>query len=124
MENKSLQVRKENVFSKVINFIKGLFKINEETPIAKPVIEKVKVEPATTNFMDSIKIEQDDPSIMKLQKQFENNEMDLCLMSNEEVHSLNSLYNKQIANLKDKLNIKKTELNLLKSRVQNLSTNN
>ena len=41
----------------------------------------------------------------------EKGEIDLCTMSNEEVHELNLLYKRQILDLNARLNNKKAELN-------------
>lgn len=124
MENKYLQVKKESIFTKFVNFIKGLFgyKIAEETPIQKTnVSEQAHVK---ANFLEELRIEkEEDPKLIELQNQFENKELDLCVMSNEQVESLNSLYKRQISDLKKKLDDKKTQLSIMKNRIKSYSSN-
>lgn len=122
MENKYLQIKKENIFSKFVNFIKGIFgmKVEQEIPSPKEIIEKKEIK---STFLDELKIErQEDPELIKLQNQFENKEIDLCVISDEEIKSLNSLYKRQISDLKEKLDDKKTQLAIIKSRIKNYST--
>ena len=73
MENKYLQVRKENVFTKFINFFKKLFykeQINTEENINSEIIDSKK------EFLDEIKLEHEDDSVLiNLQKKYENKEI-------------------------------------------------
>ena len=74
--------------------------------------------------MDELRLyKEEDPTLLKLQNQFEKNEIDLCVMSNEEIHDLNSLYKRQVSELKKKLTDKKTELNIMQRRIKSYSTN-
>ena len=127
MENKYLQVRKESIFTKFVNFIKGLFgyKVAEvkENPIqtTNNVPEKTEKK---ASFLEELRIEkEEDPELIKLQNQFENKELDLCVMSNEQVESLNSLYKRQVSDLKKKLDDKKTQLAIMKNRIKSYSAN-
>ena len=122
MENKYLQVRKENIFTRFINFFRKVFykeQINIEDTINN------RTDNTKNNFLYEIKIEhEEDPNLINLQEQFENKEIDLASMSDEEVHNLNQLYKRQIEELKKKLENKKTEINIVKNRMQSYSTNN
>lgn len=70
-------------------------------------------------FLNDIKIDKkEDEQLLKLQQKFENNESDLAIMSNEEIHNLNQLYARQINKLKKKIDNKKTELNITKHRIK------
>lgn len=123
MENKYLQVRKESIFTRFVNFIKGIFgkKVEQEIPAPVETIEKKDVK---SNFFDEIRInKEEDKELLDLQSKYENNEIDLCVMSNEEIHKLNSLYKRQVSDLKKKLDDKKTELAIMKNRIKSYSAN-
>lgn len=123
MENKYLQVRKESIFTRFVNFIKGIFgkKVEQEIPAPVETIEKKEVK---SNFFDEIRIyKEENKELLDLQSKYENNEIDLCVMSNEEIHELNSLYKRQVSDLKKKLDDKKTQLALMKNRIKSYSAN-
>lgn len=123
MENKYLQVRKESIFTRFVNFIKGIFgkKVEQEIPAPVETIEKKDVK---SNFFDEIRInKEEDKELLDLQSKYENNEIDLCVMSNEEIHELNSLYKRQVSDLKKKLDDKKTQLAIMKNRIKSYSAN-
>lgn len=123
MENKYLQVRKESIFTRFVNFIKGIFgkKIEQEIPAPVETIEKKEVK---SNFFDEIRIyKEENKKLLDLQSKYENNEIDLCVMSNEEIHELNSLYKRQVSDLKKKLDDKKTQLAIMKKRIKSYSAN-
>jgi len=123
MENKYLQVRKESIFTRFVNFIKGIFgkKVEQEIPAPVETIENKDVK---SNFFDEIRInKEEDKELLDLQSKYENNEIDLCVMSNEEIHELNSLYKRQVSDLKKKLDDKKTQLAIMKNRIKSYSAN-
>lgn len=110
---------KESIFTRFINFIKRVF--GNEEPKQIPAETKViqKQEPKS-NFFDDLRISEEkveDSPIIKLQNQFENGEMDLCFMSDEEIHNLSQLYKTQVADLKTKLKNKQQELNMLQKKL-------
>lgn len=115
--NKSLIVREENFFNKVISFFKGLFKSKK---IDDSEIEKIAQKDDTReNFLNSIREEQDNPKTVRLQQAYENNEMSAKDMSYEQILSLNKLYKKQIAKIDEDLNMKKTHINILQKKMAN-----
>lgn len=123
MENKYLQVRKESIFTRFVNFIKGIFgkKVEQEIPAPVETIEKKDVK---SNFFDEIRInKEENKELLDLQSKYENNEIDLCVMSNEEIHELNLLYKRQVSDLKKKLDDKKTQLAIMKNRIKSYSAN-
>lgn len=72
------------------------------------------------NFLNEIKVnKQEDTELLKLQHKFENKEINLSMMSNEEIHNLNELYTRQLSELKRKIDNKKTELNITNHRISN-----
>lgn len=122
MENKYLQVRKENIFAKFINFFRKVF-YKEQINIEEPVINAETIN-NKNNFLNEIKLEhKENATLINLQKQFENKEIELSSMSDEDIHNLNELYKKQISDLKKKLEDKKKEINIIKNTIRSYSTN-
>lgn len=130
-KNKSLQVRKENIFTKFLNFFKNIFKSKKQEPgyIQQDIIlEKERVQNIVTpevkkDFKSEIKIGQENNELLYLQKKFENNEVTISSMSNDQIRDLIILYKEQVRNLKEKIKEKKTELNTRKSKLDNYSVN-
>ena len=111
MKNKSLQVRKENIFTKFMDFVKKIFKKKEtkENTKQEPIVNTT--EENKSDFFEKYRVHQENSELLNLQNQFEKGEIDLCTMSNEEVHELNLLHKRQILDLNARLNNKKAELN-------------
>ena len=111
MKNKSLQVRKENIFTKFMDFVKKIFKKKEtkENTKQEPIVNTT--EENKSDFFEKYRVHQENSELLNLQNQFEKGEIDLCTMSNEEVRELNLLYKRQILDLNARLNNKKAELN-------------
>ena len=114
---------KKNILTRFINFIKRIFG-NEEP---KQIVEKSEViakQEQKSNFFDELRVyKEEDSELLKLQNQYEKNEVDLCVMSNEQIHELNSLYERQISELKKKLNDEKTKLSMMQNKIKNYSSN-
>lgn len=115
--NKSLIVRKENFFNKIISFFKGLFKTKMIENNEKEEI--VKKEDTRENFLNSIREKQDNPKIVKLQQAYENNEISVGDMTYKQILALNKLYKKQITKIDEELNIKKIHINILQKKMAN-----
>ena len=99
--------------------IKGIFGYKEETILEDKKTQAIREE-TNGNFFDEIRVYREEKlELIKLQNQYEKDEIDLCVMSNEEIHELNSLYKRQITDLKSKLDDKKTQLNILKNKLAN-----
>lgn len=114
---------KENIFTRFINFIKRMFGKEELKQIPAKTEVITKQEPKS-NFLDEVRLyKEEDSTLLKLQKQYEKNEIDLCVMSNEQIHDLSSLYQRQVSELKKKLNDKKTELSIMQHKIKSYSTN-
>lgn len=123
MENKYLQVGKENILKKIINFIKGIFGKKEE-PKDNIEMKKAEKESEATNFFDTIKVVKDeDKEMIALQNKYENNEVNLSSLSDEEISELSELYKRQVSDLKKKLEDKKQQLEIAKKRIENYSSN-
>lgn len=130
-KNKSLQVRKENIFTKFLNFFKNLFKtkkqelgyIQQDIILEKERVQNIVTPEVKRDFKSEIKIGQENNELLYLQKKFENNEVTISSMSNEQIRDLIILYKEQVRNLKAKINEKKSELNTRKSKLENYSVN-
>lgn len=129
MNNKELQIKNESIFTKIINFFKGIFGSKKQSEEIVQDISTIKSESTNeivkktmeTNFLEEIKVKKEDSYLLELQNLYECKSMDVCLMTDEEIESLNSLYNRQINELTQKLNEKRIELNKLKSRINSYS---
>jgi len=63
------------------------------------------------NFIERLKnIETEETKLLKLQKRYRSGEINENDLSNEQINSLNKLYDKQIANLKKSNEIRKEKL--------------
>ena len=95
-----MQIRKATILSKIVNFIKGLFRpkykaINQHNPISTSLDENTQ-----------------DFELINLQDKFENNQIKLSELSDNQLQNLNNLYQNQIKVLKQTLNYKKIEMNI------------
>lgn len=121
--DKSLQVRKENFFTKFINFFKGLFKKDKNNSgyTQKDIIlQKERVRNIITpvekkEFKDGVKVEVKTDETLNLQKQFESNEESANNMTDEQINSLILLYKDQVATLREKINVRRAELEKMNS---------
>ena len=112
---------KENIFTKFINFIKRLFEKEEPKQLYAKTEVITKHEPKS-NFLNELRLyKEESPTLLKLQNQYEKNEIDLCVMSNEQIHELSSLYQRQVSELKKKLNDKKAELSIMQHKIKSYS---
>lgn len=123
MENKYLQVKEKSIFTRFFNFIKGIFGKKAKQEISSN-IETVEKKEIKSNFFDEIRIDEEkNKELLDLQSKYENNEIDLCVMSDEEIYELNSLYKRQVSDLKKKLEEKKIQLTIMKNRIEGYSEN-
>lgn len=136
MKNDYLIEKKENIFTKILNFFKRLFKgensnksINENSldnlsDIISNNIEKndyaYKAERSEeeSEFLNYLRIDKkEDPDLLELQERFENKEILMSELSDEELIKLNDLYNRQINNMKRELENKRTKVGMLKFKL-------
>ena len=114
---------KENIFIRFTNFIKRIFGNKELKQISEKT-EVIKKQEANSNLLDELRLySQEDSTLLKLQNQYEKGEIDLCVMSNEQIHDLNLLYKRQVSELRKELNNKKTELNIMQQKIKSYSSN-
>lgn len=122
MEIKYL-VKKESFFTRFVNFIKGIFGKKEEPKLLMQA-QWIEKKDEKANFLDEIRInKEENKETLDLQSKYENKEIDLCAMSNEEIHQLNALYKTQVLDLKKKLEDKKAQVAMMKNRIKNYSVN-
>lgn len=88
---------------------------------------QVKIEKSTyvkSNFLNDIRInKEENKELIDLQNKYENNEINLSMLSDKEIDELDSLYNRQVSDLKKKLDDRKTQLNIMKHRIKSYSVN-
>lgn len=143
MKDKYLIEKKENIFTKILNFLKNLFKKDTKNNIEKSDIysnEIYKDENQSSNYNNSIsestskkeeyttKYESDflnylrvdnreNPELLELQRRFESKEILMSEMSEKDLIRLNDLYNRQINKMKNDLENKKTKVGMLKFKL-------
>lgn len=143
MKDKYLIEKKENIFTKILNFLKNLFKKDTKNNIEKSDIysnEIYKNENQSSNYNNYIsestskkeeyttKYESDflnylrvdnreNPELLELQRRFESKEILMSEMSEKDLIRLNDLYNRQINNMKRDLENKKTKVGMLKFKL-------
>ena len=122
MENKYLQVRKNNIFQKLVSFLKNLFKINKDinnTMNIKKNNDITRISKNKNEFHNEIKPEEQfDKEILELQVKYQQKEIELKDLSDEQVHKLNLLYIKQKKDLLKKIDNLETEINMIKYQLK------
>lgn len=118
MENKYLQVRKNNFFVRFISFIKQRLSKKIET-------EEVKQEEATPIKNNSSKFFEEigacsgeKQELLDLQVEYEKGNLELFMLSDEEIHELNLLYKRQVEELTKELEDKRTQLRRIKNKTR------
>ena len=118
MKDKYLVEKKENFFSRISNFFKSLFSKNKiETEIEdKPQnIESINNENKINKNWNKTIIVKEDPETIKLQQQFESN--DINTMTLEDLLKISGLYKRKIEILEEDINYTKSTLNLLQKKL-------
>ena len=100
----------ENILSKIKRFFRNLFSKKEDNP--NNTGNKINHNIASTNFKESIKIEQDEETIkiLELQKKYKEGIIKEEDMTEDEHNQLIQLYKKQNNELKEKINTKKYQI--------------
>ena len=121
-DEKSLdRVNENSIFYKIKRFFKNLF--NKNNSADNTIVEETAVmkqdEDKRNQFMEQIrKIEDEETTLLKLQKQYRNGEIKEEDLTDEQVSSLCKLYDKQISNLKKSNEIRKQKLLEHRRRLQ------
>ena len=120
-EKSLVKINENSIFYKIKRFFKNLLSkkkdadnsIVEETAVIKQDEEK------RNQFMEQIKkIEDEETTLLKLQKQYRNGEIKEKNLTDEQISSLCKLYDKQISNLKKSNEIRKQKLSEHRRRLQ------
>ena len=130
-ENKSLQVRKEGIVTKFLNFFRNIFKSNKnklgytekDIILQKERVTNIITPVEKKEFKDGIKIEVKTDETLMLQKQYEDNEKSADDMTEEQINSLILLYKEQVATLREKINNKRLELEKTMNNINSYSAN-
>lgn len=114
-EKSLVQVNEDNIFYKIKKFFRNLF--HKDTEIKSNVIAEENINTNVENenkksaFMESIRnIENEETKLLKLQKQYRSGEIKEEDLTKEQVNSLCTLYDNQIARLKKSNEIRKQKI--------------
>lgn len=104
-EKSLIVVKEESLFYKIKKFFLNLFRrkeiIENEPQIANIDNNEIQINTQKNAFMESIRnIENEETKLLKLQKQFDNRQIDKSQLSKEQIADLTTLYKKQIGELK------------------------
>ncbi len=122
-EKSLVEVNENNIFYKIKTFFKNLFHKGNNINIIQETRDiTIENESKKNAFMEEItKVEDEETKLLKLQKQYRSGEIKEEDLTEEQIKSLNKLYDKQITNLKKSNEIRKQKL--LENR-RKLQTNN
>ena len=121
-EKSLVQVNENSIFYKIKRFFKNLFNNTDTTDDYVAIAtnnNSVEIENRKTSFMESIRnIEDEETKLLKLQKQYRSGIIKEEELTEEQVNSLCTLYDKQIANLKKSNNMRKQKLLEYRKKLQ------
>lgn len=114
-EKSLVQVNENSMFYTIKNFFINLFHrkqvVNEINIVENNIEEPTEKENTKNSFMEAIRnIEDDETKLLKLQKQYRSGEIKEEELTEEQVNSLCSLYDRQIANLRKSNEMRKQKL--------------
>ncbi|MCI8641685.1 MAG: hypothetical protein HFJ59_07460 [Clostridia bacterium] len=122
-EKSLVQVNENSIFYKIKRFFLNLFNKHADTTDNYVAIKNnnnsVESENKKNSFMESIKnIEDEETKLLKLQRQYRSGEIKEEELTEEQVNSLCTLYDRQIANLKKSNNMRKQRLLEYRKKLQ------
>lgn len=125
-EKSLIQISKNSIFYKIKFFFKNLFHKNKKSEnnvsIENSIISGISSKNKKSAFIENLRnIDDTETALLKLQRKFRNGEVKEEELSDEQIDSLCTLYDKQIANLKKSNEIKRQKLLEYK---KDLQTNN
>ena len=123
-EEKSLTIVNENsLINKIKHFIRNIFNNKKVEMEKKDNENQVKNSSTNNSFIENIKnnSENDETRLLKLQKQFENGQIKVEQLSEQQRKQLNELYDRQIAHLKHSIEIRKKRILQYKRKYQIVS---
>ena len=120
-EKSLISVNENSIFYKIKKFFRNLFhkaKYDENSTTIENNIN-VSIENKKSEFIESIKnIEDEETKLLNLQIQYRNGEVREDELTEEQINSLNALYDKQIAKLKKSNSIRKQKLLEYRKKLQ------
>ena len=122
-EKSLVEVNENSIFYKIKTFFKNLFHKGNNINIIQETRDiTIENESKKNTFMEEIrKVEDEETKLLKLQKQYRSGEIKEEDLTEEQIKSLNKLYDKQITNLKKSNEIRKQKISDYRKRLQ---TNN
>jgi len=114
-DNKSLVKVNDNIFYKIKKFFLKLFKydIKKDYTDIEEVIHNNQIDKSDdrNEFINQLKeTENTDTNAFNLQRKYENGQLKVSDMSEDEYSKIEDLYNRQIENLANQIKIKKAKL--------------
>lgn len=119
MKEKYLEVRKENIFSKLSIFFRNIFKKKETKELPQELVLKEKKEVQNNEDVNIKNEENEEDRLLELQTKFENNVIDIGDISDDDLELLYHLYKKQNDGLRKILEDKLNQLEIIKNRINN-----
>ena len=122
-EKSLVEVNENSIFYKIKTFFKNLFHKGNNINIIQETRDiTIENESKKNAFMEEIrKVEDEETKLLKLQEQYRSGEIKEEDLTEEQIKSLNKLYDKQITNLKKSNEIRKQKISNYRKRLQ---TNN
>jgi len=114
-DNKSLVKVTNNIFLKIRNWFVNLFSFKKNRIENTINATNTNIDASESNtkqeFLNSLKtLENDDTNMFNLQRKYENGQLKVSDMSEDEYSKIEDLYNRQIENLANQIKIKKAKL--------------
>lgn len=124
-EKSLIQISKNSIFYKIKFFLKNLFhkKSENNVSIEESIISGISSKNKKSAFIENLRnVDDTETALLKLQRKFRNGEVKEEELSDEQIDSLCTLYDKQIANLKKLNEIKRQKLLEYKKDLQTNTT--
>ena len=118
MKNNELTEYKENIFTKIKKFILGIFKkteIENENQIQEIKEQKLEENNKDLNITDQENKKFSRAEIISLRNKFENEEIDIDDLSEEDMENLINLYNEETEIINKKTEVTREEIKAIKA---------
>lgn len=119
MENNYLQIRKENFFTKIINFIRKKIQGNKEQSNNEVISceNNNTMDTQKNDFINSLRVVPEVPDELDmLREDFEKGIIDIDDLTDEQVEQLNDLYDKLIPTYEQELENQKKVYEIIKNK--------
>jgi len=107
-DKKDMIVFKESLFTRILNKIKRIFGINKEIEkVPEKIVQindyKESSKTQKSDFINSLKVEEDSSGIIYLKMKLENHEIRAIDLTDEQIDELQEIYDKEIQEKKNKI---------------------